>query len=197
MRQKAANESNRGTKSLQKGVRRMRRAKQERNPLREKPLCGPSLGAQICGWKSPATFKKHLPKLRPPIGKIHLRNGVFYSLEDIVRAAHRDATDQEIRAMVAEYQKKNGRKSHKKGKQWLIGPSEASLLFGWKDARTFKAHFKDMPRIKSVKKPNGVFYNLCDCLAAAYPELDVDQLKELVVAYKQRRSQQARKRGKK
>lgn len=164
-----------------------------KNPVLELPRVGPTEAAKIFGWRSPSTWKRHLPEM-PEIRKLRLLNGVFYVLEDVFRARHPELSDQVIRAKVSEYE--NSRSNHHPRREWL-GPSECARIAGWKSPNTWKNHLSEFPRIRQKKTRRGRFYDLGDVFAAIFQEADQQRLSNLIVDYKLSRAKQRLKRRRK
>jgi len=60
------------------------------------------------------------------------------------------------------------------------GASDCARIFGWKSGSTFKRNLWKLPRIRSVKMRNGVFFILSDVFRARYPELSNSEIDDKV-----------------
>lgn len=76
-----------------------------RSNHRKKEVIGPTECARIFGWRSPLTFKRHLPELLE-IRSVERPRGMFYIFLDVFAAAYPEASPERLNDLIVDYKQR-------------------------------------------------------------------------------------------
>jgi len=111
----------------ERAVEKMPAKTDSKSPLLSLPLAGPKEAAAIFGWRTGSTWRRRFPEMKG-IRTVTLLKGVFYVLEDVLRARYPEKSQQEIAVMIAEREAMK-RANHTRRREW-IGPWECARIAG-------------------------------------------------------------------